>query len=308
MGAFIDHETLKTGRIFHPGPGPAWESKTFALPGDPYERYVVYPDTFSKVVGKRHGIYFSYFRYGFNEKKLAGFLRRMKRYGCAAQVAVEPTSLAQIQDDQTLHRLAAILKESEVPVFLRFASEMNGSWVPYSGDPALYREKFRLVARVIHKGAPNVAMVWCPSATPQAAIPKYFPGDDAVDWVGVNFYSVPGSSGSPSNPADSLDYVYRTYSNKHPIMICEWGASHRAASDDIERPDFAARQITRLYASLPTKYPRVKCVNWLSMNAIMFGNPGQRSHDYSLLDNEVVKRAYAKAVSDPYYLSDVAKS
>ncbi len=50
-----------------------------------------------------------------------------------------------------------------VPIFVRFAHEMNGDWYPWKMRPALYREKFRMLAESIHSTASQTAMVWAPN-------------------------------------------------------------------------------------------------------------------------------------------------
>ena len=42
-----------------------------------------------------------------------------------------------------------------VPVVVRFAHEMNGSWYPWGQQPAAYVEAFRRVAGAVHTGAPG---------------------------------------------------------------------------------------------------------------------------------------------------------
>src|SRR5690606_17176725 len=108
----------------------------------------------------------------------------------------------------------------KAPIFLRYASEMNGDWVKYHGDPELYREKFRLVSKVMKERAPNVAMVWCPFSTPVGSIPDYYPGDEWVDWVGVNIYSVTYLNQNLDLPAahiaptTHLRYIYENYAER----------------------------------------------------------------------------------------------
>ena len=191
---------------------------------------------------------------------------------------------------------------------------MNGDWVPYGKDPALYREKFRLVSNVIHNYAPNVAMVWCPNEIPEDKIPQYFPGDDVVDWVGINFYAVTYNDADRArgaewmNPADKLKFIYSHYAAKHPIMVGEWAATHLSVVDRLPRPDFAQNKIAQLYAALPRMYPRVKAVSWLSMNTIDHAMPGRQLNDYSLLNVPRVGAAYRRAISSSYFLNSVPKS
>jgi hypothetical protein len=269
------------------------------------------PGLFNQAVGKHHAVFFTYLAYG--RRFPAHWVKLMADANAGVQIAWEPSSLEQVQDDDYLHRFAEMAAASGGPVFLRFASEMNGDWTAstYGGNPALYREKFQLVARVMHAMAPNVAMVWCPNEIPEATIPSYFPGDDAVDWVGVNFYSVLYTDGDRArsadwrNPVDALDYIYRTYSAKHPIMVGEWAATHRSVADDSDRDDFAITKIRQFYSALPLRYPRVKSVNWLSMNTMRYAEGDRKLNDFSLMSKPDIAQAFGQAVSSPYYLDSI---
>ncbi|MGY1723581.1 glycoside hydrolase family 26 protein [Blastococcus sp. SYSU DS0533] len=109
--------------------------------------------------------------------------------------------------------------ERGVPVVVRFAHEMNGSWYPWGQQPSAYVEAFRRVADAVHVGAPGSAVMWAPNygggypftggahaatdlgdvtaldtdgdgAVSAADDPyaPYWPGEDAVDWVGMSLY------------------------------------------------------------------------------------------------------------------------
>lgn len=270
------------------------------------------PERFADETGRRHAMVFTYVRLGANFPK--GWLRRLRQLGMAAHLAVEPTSVAQGSDPNLLRELADDCQDAGLPIFLRFAGEMNGAWTPYSRDPAGYRRMFANAARIIRDRAPNVAMVWCPNDIPEGEIDRYYPGEANVDWVGVNFYSVFYNDGDRAkaagwrNPLDSLAYVYNRYSSKHPIMIGEWAATHRSAVDGVERSAFAREKIGALYGGLPRRYPRVKAVNWLSMDTITYAMPGRRLNDFSLLGSPAVASKYREEVASPYYLSAVGES
>jgi len=262
-------------------------------------------EEFNEAVGKNHAFFF-YRQYGGSYPK--SYTEMARRANAGLQISLEPRSLDEVQDGVYLRRFARDLREARVPVFLRFASEMNGPWVPYHGDPKRYIETFRMVARVMHEEAPNVAMVWCPNAIPEDEINAYYPGEDAVDWVGVNFYSVPYNDANRArgaewrHPADSLDYVYRSYASRHPIMVGEWAASHHSVVDNVDRPEFAANKIGQFYSALPRLYPRVKAVHWLSMNTIQHASGARKLNNYSLLDHPEVTLAYGRAVGSEYFL------
>lgn len=293
-GAFIDHEDSIRGTY-----------------RDEYKNWRRDVTAFNHLTDVHHAIFFMYLGYG--RKFPTKFVRHMKDNGAAAQIAWEPSRLSDVKDDAYLHAFARAARRSKTPIFLRFASEMNGDWVPYNGDPALYIEKFRLVARVMHAEAPNVAMVWCPFETPVRTIANYYPGKEAVDWVGLNVYSVPFWDNDPDrpgdwrNPSDSLRFVYDRYADRHPMMICEYAASHRSSLDGVERTELARTKMAEFYAALPRRYPRVKAVCWLSMNAIKHAIPGRQSNDYSILGSEGVRERYRQLLHDPYFLAHVPR-
>lgn len=262
--------------------------------------------SFNEATGIHHAFYFIYLGYG--KPFPTTWVDNLKENGAGAQFAFEPTSYDQVKDDAYLRKFAEDCKNSGIPIFLRFASEMNGDWVVYHKSPEKYIRMFRLVAKVMHEVAPNVAMVWCPFEIPVRYIERYYPGKDAVDWVGVNIYSVlyndndPNRNAQNRSPADALKFVYDHYSKDHPIIIGEYAAAQMSSLDHIPRQDYAIMKMNQFYESLPRLYPRVKAVHWLSMNAIKYAFPGRQLNDYSLLEDSDITKAYQKMLSDPYFL------
>ena len=155
------------------------------------------PTEFEEITGKPHASYFFYMGYGRNLPMR--WVRRLAAQNKFVHIALEPNNgLDKVKNDAYLQRLADDMKNSGAKIFLRFASEMNGSWSVYSRSPRDFRRAFRLVYNVMHRRAPNVALVWCPYAVSDSKygcyyprrFAEYYPGDDATDWVGVNMYSV----------------------------------------------------------------------------------------------------------------------
>lgn len=264
------------------------------------------PEEFERRVGVTHALYFFYLGYG--QKAPVDWISRLHQRDKFVHIAFEPNrGLEEVKDDAYLRQFADDLARSDASIFLRFASEMNGSWTNYGGKPALFREKFRLVARVMAERAPNVAMVWCPAAVPAENIDAYYPGADVVDWAGLNFYSVTFFNQDLTAPASDvlpqslLRPFYSKYSARHPIMIGEYGATSFSMVEGRERADFAAERISGLYASLPTQFPRVKAVNYFSCDATQLAH--RRNNDYTLTTRSEVTIAYRKAVSGSHFLT-----
>lgn len=264
------------------------------------------PQEWAQVAGKPHGSLWMYLSYG--QKFPREWIARLKAQGVVPHIAWEPKKLAQVRDDAYLQNFAKACREIDWPILFRFASEMNGKWTPYHGNPRLYREKFALVHKVLHRYAPRVATMWCVNNPPLGNAHDYYPGDNSCDWVGVNFYSVPYYENKRNRPAfeDSplalLDPIYKRYAARKPIAICEFAASHRAAIDNQLRNDFAIQKMSILYGALPRLYPRVKLVGWFDLNTLRLALPGKTLNDYTLTDQRAVLDAYRRVVSSPYYL------
>ncbi|WLR51334.1 stalk domain-containing protein [Bacillus tianshenii] len=267
---------------------------------------------FNRATGKEHAIFFNYHRYG--TPFPSGWVAQVKEAGGAVQLALEPNNgLAEVQDNQYLREFARDAKASGVPVFLRFASEMNGDWVKWHPNPQEYIQKFRLVSKVMKEEAPNVAMVWVPNSVPQHNIHTYYPGDQWVDWVGMNLYSVPyfnGNANQPAdhvNPLDFLDTVYNTYASRKPMMIGEFAASHFTSVANKDVSKFGITKMHLFYEGMKMKYPRVKAVHWFSVDTLTakYVSEARRFNNFCLTANSKFLAEYKKIVNDAYYLSDV---
>ena len=141
--------------------------------------------------------------------------------GAVLVVTLQPWGgLSSVTDQATAdvtRRLAAFGTQG-VATIVRFAHEMNGTWYPWSQDPAAYVAAFRRVAEAVHATAPTAAMMWAPNqgegypfaggqyeAKPGSPAAKaldtngngrldpgddpyapYWPGAAYVDWVGMS--------------------------------------------------------------------------------------------------------------------------
>ncbi len=265
---------------------------------------------FNQLTEKKHASFFRYLGYG--KPFPAEWVEKVKSAGAVPHIALEPNDgLGKVADDEYLRTFAREAKNSGVPIFLRYASEMNGDWTQYSGNPELFIQKWRLVHDVLAEEAPNVIMVWTVFTFPESTIDSFYPGDEFVDWVGVNIYNVVFHNNSLENKADYedplklLNYVYNTYSYKKPIQISEYGATHYASTDGKYYIDFAREKISRLYGNLPEKYPRVKSVYYFDVNNLVNAPPGRKINDYSVTNDPEILETYASLVKNNKYLTDV---
>lgn len=266
--------------------------------------------TFEKAVGKKHSMYLNYANYG--DPFPSRWVMEYASAGAIVQIGFEPNGgLDSVKDSEYLRNWAIAARKSGAMILLRWASEMNGPWVSWYGNPQLYIEKFRLVHDIMARYAPNVAMVWAPNvilndqlSTPDS-IMSYYPGDDYVDWVGVDFYSTfVHSDGTPDkdDPRSKLGIVYKMYSQRKPIIICEWGATlyTKRTTTPTSTVDFAISQIDSLYRNVQSQFPAVRAICYFDYNAT--GVPSNLN-DYCLTDSERVRVAYSNDISSQYFLT-----
>ena len=288
IGAFIDRD----------------DALKVIFPGDNFQ-YHRLPQEFESRAGRSLGSVFTYVKWGNFPKK---WLQMCKEQGVIPQIAWEPDSLNQVQDNAYLRDCARFLSDLDWPVWVRFAGEMNGDWTPYHGNPTLYKQKFALIHRALHGGGARVATVWCVNSIPLDNIDSYYPGDANCDWVGVNLYSAPFADNDRTrqtfrlSPLALLDPIYRKYSARKPIAICEYAASHQAKLDMKMRPDFAIEKMSLLYSALPLLYPRVKMISWFDANNLVHAEPGRQLNNYRLTELAAIQNAFRDLTASPYYL------
>ncbi|MFC4779576.1 glycoside hydrolase family 26 protein [Paenibacillus sp. GCM10023252] len=263
---------------------------------------------YNERTGRTHASFFKYVGYG--QPFPAEWVEQVKAEGAFPHIAWEPNGgLLAVKEDEYLRGFAKAADAADVPIFLRFASEMNGSWTSYSGNPQLYKETWKLVHDVFEELAPQVAMVWTVLAMPERTIERYYPGDRYVDWVGVNVYNVKYHNNSKSHradfedPLDLINTVYNRFSRTKPIQLSEFGVTHYTVTDGKKDNDFARGKISRLYQSLPKLYPRVKAVFYFDVNNVGEPNPKRRINDYSVTSEQEVLEAYRQSIADEHYLS-----
>ena len=173
--------------------------------------------------------------------------------------------IAQGVYDAYFEEMADAVKNFGEPVFISIDHEMNGNWYPFSQDyPNSGTNATEFVAMWRHivgifraRGANNVAWVWSPNVPDVNGVPavKYYPGDDAVDWVGASFYS--------GNPLSNLRQIYARYASKKPIFITEWATAPEKSRYYQGYPG-DAKWVGDFFKSIETNYPRVKAISWFN--------------------------------------------
>lgn len=227
--------------------------------------------------------------------------------GGALQIGWEPHyGLDSVKDDEYVRFFAKQARESGIPIFLRYASEMNGAWVPWYDEPQKYVEKFRLVSSIMKEEAPNVAMVWSPNFWPQDNIDAYYPGDEYVDWVGFSLYSTPYYDGKEDFSRNQIDYfipLYEKYKHK-PIMIAEGAISHYNTVHKASHAKWAEGQVSIMYGFLPKMFPQVKAITYFNMSKSR-SESLKSEYIYDMKENPFMLDQYRRLIQSDYFLTKV---
>lgn len=267
------------------------------------------PDPMEEIYGRNHALYLTYSHWRNKYEDTDSyfpitFAENAKRNGSGIQVAWEPSDgLDDVLDDEYVRQFAREAKATGIPIFIRFAGEMNGEWVPWHDEPEKYIEKFRLIHDIMEEEAPNVAMVWSPNFLPRYNIDEFYPGDEYVDWVGLSLYTIPFSHGREvpgGNPIDYLKPIYETYSHK-PIMISEGAVSHVSYEQEKDYSEWAASQIGNMYGFMPKMYPQVKAITYFNLDKLTT-NYDNQNNNYDLADSKLTDEAYQKMIQHRYFI------
>ncbi|MBT2501272.1 OpgC domain-containing protein [Curtobacterium sp. ISL-83] len=160
------------------------------------------------------------------ERQLLRSARAAATQGAVLTVSLEPSvslgSLTAADARRANHLFEQLHAQYDTTVLVRFAPQMNGTWVRWGQQPTQFLRAFRGLASTVHAGTSKAAMVWAPSygagypfgdsagrlrdlsAADVARLDTngdgqltaaddpyapYWPGASSVDWVGLSMFS-----------------------------------------------------------------------------------------------------------------------
>jgi hypothetical protein len=254
---------------------------------------------------------------------------------------------------EALAKKLAGFNEEGVPVIVRFAHEMNGSWYPWSQQPEAYIAASKTLADAVHTQAPGSAMMWAPNygggypfaegpfeAKPGTAsftaldtdgdgaltmnddaYAPYYPGDAAVDWVGMSLYhwgstypwgenempeenkfvdQLTGNYDGANGDDTLLPDFYRVYGEQHskPVAVPETAALYAPAPPGAES-ELAVKQAWWNQLFNPATHeqlPQLKMINWFEWDKDEVEVNGRV--DWTVTNTPAVRDAFTSALPD----------
>lgn len=280
---------------------------------------------------------------------------QIRASGRTMLLTLEPEEGLAAVTDETARALAADLheiNETGVPVVVRFAHEMNGSWYAWGQQPTAYVETFRTVAAAVHEHAPGSAMMWAPNygggypfsggqheAEPGGddfavldtdgdgaltmaddAYAPYYPGDDAVDWVGMSLYhwgsAHPWGENELSEPDKFADQLtggydgsggddtavpdfYATYGEEHgkPVAIPETAALWVPGGGGAGELEVKRSWWEQVFdPALPERFPQLKMINWFEWDKHEVEVDGRV--DWTTTTDDAVRTEFVQALPE----------
>ncbi len=252
--------------------------------------------TFEQVTKREHGIYVYNMKLGqpFPQQWVLECYARMK----TPCIILEPDNDANPYSTQQLEACAKKFGELYIPMFVQFYPNPKKY-----GAPEDYVRFYNAARKIFKDNASNVSFVWAVPIDDVYTSAQYYPGDDNVDWVGLNIYK---TIDNIQNMDAGLDYFYYTYQHRKPMMISQLAISHFTSSNHQYYTAEAQNDIDHFYTSIVNKYPRIKAVNYMDFNNLDISPDSAVCDNFSITDDESILDAYEQATVHPLFLNKLS--
>ncbi|MEO5873569.1 MAG: glycosyl hydrolase [Streptosporangiaceae bacterium] len=275
---------------------------------------------FGKLVGRKPNIVKSFANWGDNFDQ--AWTRSIWAAGELPQLEMEVwprdynghatlKSIAAGRSDAYISTLAASIRAAKSPVVFSFAHEFNGEWYPWgycasgkrdtnpaieNGCDYLNRPKDFVAAwKRIHKifvakKATNAIWMWQPNevgSRPKVYLKSFFPGNAAIDWVGVVGYYRTKSKRRTFDSIFKPTFTQVGKLTKKPILIPEIAVS----------PVAKRSQYVRDFLAGVSGYPNVIGFIWFNQDK----RPNESDGDFRLEGPPSGIKAYKAGLAKGYF-------
>jgi len=204
------------------------------------------------------------------------------------------------------------------PFFLRLDGEMDGWWHPWGegktaeGGPIVNGNApgdFVLMWRHVHdifaeEQVQNVTWVWCigqlSTSSQYPSLAQVYPGDDVVDWSGMDPYNKYRTwlTFSQALDGDGVPWLKNTYQEiltvapEKPMMLGEVGS--------VEKADDSSAKATWLRSALLDELPN----RFSRIQAIIYFNWALNHRTVSIESSQPAQSAFAEGIASDYYANN----
>lgn len=229
------------------------------------------------------------------------------------EIALMPNEGLENVTAEVAERIAAkmlSLNQKGITIWLRFSHEMNGDWYAWGQKPALFIEKWLLVARAVKAKTTKTYMLWAPNSlfgdsvdSTRGGYTSYWPGPETVDITGISFYHYGGFERNNvlPEPEEALQKIQqfaelfaRPYNKS--VVLAETGASYtvsietgQPAPGGATNYEIKIKWLRQLLAHhLRKQVPEFKAFSWFEVlkHETAAGDSILKSEDFRLLLGE----------------------
>lgn len=206
-------------------------------------------------------------------------------------IVISQSGEAKNFDYSALSNMAKDFGRFDVPMLVGFYPKS----VAKQYDSKEYIEYFRTARDMFNKYAKKVDFVWSIYSENVLFAQEYYPGDDFVDWVGLEVYEDIDENGIIKAESD-IELFVDKFQDKKPILL-NVAVAHYSTLDYKYYVNEAVAEIERLY-SMPKKYSAIKAINYMDFNQSALYGGGGVKFNYLLTDNDDILSAYREAVAE----------
>jgi len=215
--------------------------------------------------------------------------------------------------DSYIQKFAQDCRDWSDPVRLRFAHEMiddnnvaTQGWYPWQDRPGEYVQAWDHIYQIFqNEGATNVEFVWSPNhhSTVLSELAQYYPGQDKVDWLGMDGYNAGyWSESAPWGYWITFDQVFQdlyqtlvnnpeTFGDKK-MMIGEFASAEYSAVFG----ETKAEWIEDAFDKIKNEYGEIEAIYWFDT---------MKERDWRINSSDDTLLAFQTAIADPYFTSHV---
>lgn len=223
--------------------------------------------------------------------------------------------------DEYITQTAKAVASYHYPFMLRMLHEMDGNWYPWgynangNTNPADYALAWKHIVDIFRReGATNVQFVWCPAAGVLTSnlIDKYgdtlkqmYPGDDYVDWIGLDGYSnLAYPNGRSLQDVFQPTYQFLKGFTHRPMMFFEVGAVENP-NDNMAKANWITQGFL---TTIPTMFPDIKIANWFNASSDTNPNkPDKQIISWAVDTSPNSLNAWKQIVASPLYQGSLLK-
>ena len=153
---------------------------------------------------------------------------------------------------------------------------------------SMYKETYQRAYEILHKYLTDIVVVWSTDETRVVDMALYYPGNSYVDWAGINVYIPRYKSGERYiyEGTNSLDYWYKTFQAKKPMLVSALAISHFSRVDHTYTIEETKDQLSLFYDDILEIYPRLKGIIYMDVDMADISKKGQE--DYRLTDQPIL--------------------